>query len=271
MKIHSDERGAHIRLTRAEREYLRALPKGLEPRTGHRREALKQLVAEACATQKQAAEGVIGWFDETMDAGHWFSLNDIESGRAAMLLCQFNPNDGTLEQAQNSKNDVTNPRDLVHLLQRFEDLAKSDPKPRSLLGWLQISHAMKLRYHPWIDQYVGAKTLADSLNLDSAVTADTAPVEPPPAARAGLVVNKNRARARDILDPVIELAQAACSDPSDTAAVLVKLTEFALESVAPLLDATREGIRYTRNGEDKFLTRDALDKRLHPERRKKRR
>jgi len=83
-----------------------------------------------------------------------------------------------------------------------------------------------------------------------------------PTALAGLVVHKTRARPRDILDPVIEKALAKCSDPRDTAAVFVILSEFAVNGVPPLLDATPEGIRYTRDGKDAILTRDALNKRL---------
>ena len=83
-----------------------------------------------------------------------------------------------------------------------------------------------------------------------------------PTALTGLVVHKARARPRDILDPVIERALAACSDSRDTAAVFVMISEFAVNGVPPLLDATPEGIRYTRDGKDTILTRDALNKRL---------
>jgi hypothetical protein len=37
---------------------------------------------------------------------------------------------------------------------------------------------------------------------------------------------------------------------------------------APLLAATERGLKYTKRGNDAYLTRDALDKRLHPEKRK---
>ena len=85
---------------------------------------------------------------------------------------------------------------------------------------------------------------------------------PKPTSLTGLVVHKARARPRDILDPVIERALAACSDSRDTAAVFVMISEFAVNGVPPLLDATPEGIRYTRDGKDTILTRDALNKRL---------
>ncbi len=155
MQIHSDKNGAHIRLTLDEKTYLRRLAKGLEPRTGPRREALMRLVAEA-------AETVIGWFDGSMNAEDWFSLPVLEPERAAMLLCQFNPDDGTLEEAQSTTNNATGPRDLVRLLRRFEGLAKSEPQPRSLLQWLDAAQGLRLRYHPWIDQYLAARALVGS-------------------------------------------------------------------------------------------------------------
>ena len=160
MKIHSDEHGVHIRLTRVEKNHLRAVPTGLTPRTGHRRELLKQMVARECPSPAQAVERVIIWFDDSMSAGHWFSLSDVEPDRAAMLLCQHDPNSGTLEHAKQCTNDITGPQDLLRLQQRFEDLAKCKPQHRTLLQWLEFARRSKLRYHPWIDQYVEAAGLA---------------------------------------------------------------------------------------------------------------
>ena len=160
MKIHSDEHGVHIRLTWVEKNHLRAVPTGLTPRTGHRREVLKQMVANEWPSPKEAADGTIGWFDQTMGANHWFSLSDVEPDRAAMLLCQHDPNSETLEHAKQCTNDITGPQDLLRLQQRFEDLAKCKPQHRTLLQWLDFARRSKLRYHPWIDQYVEAAGLA---------------------------------------------------------------------------------------------------------------
>ena len=171
MKTDSDENGVHLRLTRAEKDLLRALPTGLSPRTGHRREALRQLVAQKWPGPKEAAEAAIGWFDETMSAAHWLSLQDISPDRAAMLLCQHDPNSETVEQARQNTNDATGPDEFVRLVQRFEDLAKCDPRHRSLLDWLQFARASQLRYHPWIDQYVEAA----GLDPDDPVAAQQGP------------------------------------------------------------------------------------------------
>lgn len=153
VKIHAGKSGRQILLTPGEWKCIKAFPKE------RRCEVLAHWIARAEQSPTEATAGLVGWYDETIAAGHWFSLNDVDAQRAAMLLCQFNPNDLLLEQAQRTTNDITGPRDLVRLLQRFEDLAKTDPKPRSLLQWLHTARMLKLRYHPWIDQYADAASL----------------------------------------------------------------------------------------------------------------
>lgn len=178
------------------------MPQGLEPRTGPRREALKQLLAQNFPSPIQAAEGFISFHDETLEAGHWFSLNDVGARRAAMLLCQFNPNSETLAQAQGKTNDVTGPGDLVRLLQRFEDLAKSEPQTRSLLQWLHVARQMGVRYHPWIDEYVEAAKLAQTGPQDprNQPTALGAEVQPDPADEAEQRIEDEQSALRERLN-----------------------------------------------------------------------
>lgn len=87
----------------------------------------------------------------------------------------------------------------------------------------------------------------------------------------GVVTHSTKPARRDTLDPVIEHAQGRCKDPQDTAQVWAQLQRLAQDEHAPLLAATHEGLKYTKNGDAAYFTRDALDKRLHPERRAKRR
>lgn len=113
------------------------------------------------STPEDAAAEHIGWCDYTLDARHWFSLFDLEPIKAAMLLCGYNPNKTQAAQlARLSTSDGLTPQGFLRLLQRFEDLAKSVPQPRSLLQWLGTARVMKLRYAPWIDQYAHAAGLA---------------------------------------------------------------------------------------------------------------
>ena len=99
----------------------------------------------------------------------------------------------------------------------------------------------------------------------------TAPVAVPKAVVAlnGVTKHSTKRRRRDSLDPVIELAQSKCIDPRDTAQVFAQMEVLAQAEYAPLLAATTDGLKYTKNGSDAYLKRDALDKRLHPERRQR--
>ena len=234
MKIHSDENGVHLRLTRVEKNYLRALPTGLTPRTGHRREALKQMVAQEWPGPKEAADAAIGWFDEAMSAAHWLSLKDVAPDRAAMLLCQHDPNTASLEQARQSTNDATGPDDFVQLVQRFEDVAKCEPQHRSLVQWLQFARASKLRYHPWIDLYVEAV----GLNVDdpAATVAGAAKAAEGQArqAPAGTINRIGKAgRSRDAIAGLIDRARAELGANASHQRVYALLESWARQAAPP--------------------------------------
>ncbi len=238
-------------------------------------------------TASEEAEELRVWWDVTMDADHWFSLADVEPVKAAMLLCRFNPNKETLSDAESNSTDQTVPGDFLKLRQRFEDLSRTEPRFRSLHDWLHAVKEMQTRYHSWIDEYVDAVALLNSTPPPAPATAATpntqaTPSPPAPSAAtnielapagAAAVVRHliNEAQRRDILDPVIELAQSKCHDPTDTAQVLAQLQVLAHEEHPPLLASTTDGIKHTKKGEPAYLTRDALNKRLHPEKRQKRR
>ena len=83
----------------------------------------------------------------------------------------------------------------------------------------------------------------------------------------GTLTHSTKTRGRDTLDPVIEFAQSKCVDRSDTAQVWAQMEVLAQSEHAPLLAATADGLKYTKNGGSTYFTRDALDKRLHPEKR----
>jgi hypothetical protein len=124
-------------------------------------------------TPEEEAGEHIGWCESQLDAHFWFSLSDLEPVKATMLLCGHNPNKVAAHLVSVRTNDGFTPQDYLRLLQRFEDLAKCEPQRRSLLQWHQFARASKLRYHPWIDEYVNAA----GLNVDDAVGAEqVAPV-----------------------------------------------------------------------------------------------
>lgn len=117
-----------------------------------------------------------GWYDATLEADHWSVLQDIKPVDAAMLLCQFNPNDTNFDDVVNTTNDQTGPRELIQLRQRFEELSKSEPKQRTLRNWHQAARAMGVRYHLWIDDYIEAAPGTESAqNAASAAPPDSKP------------------------------------------------------------------------------------------------
>jgi hypothetical protein len=115
------------------------------------------------------------------------------------------------------------------------------------------------------------------------VTVETSPLRLPIVAEPAVgapVIQRNMAsvpsqqhstktQRRDSITPVIELAQKGCRDPQDTAEVWAALQVLANNKHPPLLRTEDNGIAYLYGDGVKIFTRDALDKRLHPEKRGK--
>ena len=107
--------------------------------------------------------------------------------------------------------------------------------------------------------------------LQSTTTTQTAPapsvVQAPGQSMS--MGNSTKQPRNDILSPVIKLAQSKAADAHDTSAVWAQIQALADEEHPPLLASTKEGVKYKLNGETRYFTRDALYKRLHPEKRGK--
>jgi hypothetical protein len=118
-----------------------------------------------------AADGgaahTVGWEDATREASHWFSLADVAPWEAAMALSGHKPDGAKLEEAQTHSTDFGGPDVFKKLLRRFEDLAKREPQHRSLRQWLKFAQESKLRYHPWVDEYVEAAGLVATIQTPS--------------------------------------------------------------------------------------------------------
>jgi len=106
---------------------------------------------------KQVAEGIVAWYDTALDAMTWWGLGSITPHEAAMLLCHFNPQNGTLDPLEITT-DETTPDDFKRILRVFEDVARSQPQDRRLSQWHDIAHDRRLKYDPWIDAYRRAVT-----------------------------------------------------------------------------------------------------------------
>jgi hypothetical protein len=80
--------------------------------------------------------------------------------------------------------------------------------------------------------------------------------------------NPGQRSRRDLLTPLIEIAQQDCKDPYDTPTVWTKLLDMARERRAPLLGKTEEGLQWV-DGEDvpRYLSRKSLGERLRRQKR----
>ena len=89
-------------------------------------------------------------------------------------------------------------------------------------------------------------------------------------ASSRVLMHSTKSRRRDPIDTAIELAQAKCKNAKDTAEVWAQMQVLAQAEHPPLLAVTRKGLKYTRHGDEAaYFNRGALDKRLHPEKRRK--
>ncbi len=88
-----------------------------------------------------------------------------------------------------------------------------------------------------------------------------------PVANAPAQGNTTKTRRSDTITPVITLAQSKCADPNDTSQVWAQMQVLAQREQAPFLASTSEGLKYHKKGGDAYFTRNALDKRLHPNKR----
>lgn len=98
-----------------------------------------------------------------------------------------------------------------------------------------------------------------------------APVVEVPASeprRVATVTHTTKTPRSDSISPVIELAQSKCRDPKDTNQVWPQMQVLADSEQAPFIASTEKGLKYHKDGGNAYFTRNALDKRLHPEKRK---
>ena len=123
-----------------------------------------EIPSEDSSAQMSGAEGsqqmpaagdayFVGWCDETLNADCYFRLLDVSATDAALLLCEFNPAEHTVE-AGRLAGGVVGTHDPAKLILEFEDLARAVPKRRALVQWLQEARARGLPYNDWIDRYV---------------------------------------------------------------------------------------------------------------------
>lgn len=187
------------------------------------------------ANPEDEAAATIAWYDATLDAGHRFRLRDVQPAMAAMLLCQH----ATLEQARVTTTLCTCPADFNRLLERFEDLAKCEPMHRSLQHWLEIARNEKLRYDPWVDEYLNAVDVRGGARAAGLIPADIKPEH-------GNEASLQASQARDAEQSFEEtrLSQPVQRRAAQDQAILSKLRELSHDPRAlPMYKAGKPGVK----------------------------
>lgn len=116
----------------------------------------------------QVAQGIVAWYDMTLNVRTWWSLSSVTPREAAMLLCRLDPHDDTLSPLSVTT-DETSPDDFKRLLRVFEDVAHAQPRDRRLNEWHDIAHDRELKYHSWIVAYRQALTKSGHM-VDGAIS-----------------------------------------------------------------------------------------------------
>ncbi len=115
-------------------------------------------------TDKKKREHLIAEYDATMNAAMWFKRASVKPAEGAMLLWRLDPlerdwqgNAPDPERIFVDGNEAS-PGHYRALKRTFEDIAETDPKPRTLLNWREVAKREGLQYHEWIDEYVQAQS-----------------------------------------------------------------------------------------------------------------
>jgi len=149
-----------------------------------------------------------GWYDATMNAALWLKRVSVKPAEAAMLLWRLDPlerdwqgNAPDPERTYVDGNEAS-PGHYRALKRAFEDVAETDPKPRTLLDWRDVAKREGLRYHEWIDEYVQAQIEESPADAGSAVkvgAGTTAAIEEPETKNWILLIQAEAARRWKLL------------------------------------------------------------------------
>jgi hypothetical protein len=223
------------------------------------------------------SEGFDGWLDnEFLEVrrdgpapGVWLRVDDIER------MPQLHRSEKDTYLRQHPRHDLSVPvLPFPFALADFMALADSNCFRHSAARWPEDSDIERLssmnpRTAQLMMMLLGRAISVPTVPIVSPVPVSDVPMSSPaPTAPTGAMKHSTKDGRRDILDPVIDFAQIECRDPHDTAEVWAQLQRMADGEHGPLLASTTEGVKYSKNGRDAHLTRDALDKRLQRRRKK---
>lgn len=185
----------------------------------------------------------IGYYDSTHGKGHvqmWLEMSVVSPGDAALLFYRENPS--TFKGY-----DLGGPFSDMKML--FEDVAR-DGAVRNLRDWIAVARERN-RQAVCIDGWEACATVFTQYQPRNVKPASRHPAK----------------KRRDSIDPVIELVQTRCRNTQDTAEVWGQMVALADDRHPPFLMSSEKGLQYSKKGINAYFTRDALDKRLHPDKR----
>lgn len=146
------------------------------------------------ARRIEGPDGIVGWWDYTMDADFWWKQPSVSAQEAALLLCQLNPNHDNLTP-DGTQNGETGPQEYKKLLRTFEGLQLVQHAHRTLQQWIFLARSNGLKYHSWIDDYLlalddlksgqqgGALLPNEGADASGATPREGAPIELAPVQR----------------------------------------------------------------------------------------
>lgn len=180
-----------------------------------------------------------------IDWAYW--VGKMPSLTAAQATCLMYLLDPDQHKSLDTNNEVEQAAHKIKQLAEANGFGPASPRE-----WLDWADANTIKVHPGFRNEVRRS-----------------PVAPPSPAPPGAPAQKNSTKQprRNSITHVIELAQSKCRNPKDTDEVWAQMQVLAQDEHAPFLASTVKGLKYHKNGTDSYLTRDALNKRIHPDKR----
>ena len=204
----------------------------------------------------------VWWYEATMSASTWWSLNDVQPRDAATLLCRLDPQDPNNDpEAITTDGGVTTPQDFRRLALVFSDVAASQPMSRRLIDWLRLARSRGLKYHPWIDEFeeacqdhngwLIAPETAPQMNAPQTRSPETSPPVLAPGTPArdlpkqkNVTVHKLKFRKHP-LQSLVDAATKSAFDPEDIQSVFAAMRDIAATTKPPPVIEVVEGeIKY---------------------------
>lgn len=193
--------------------------------------------------QQRAAFDESIYNDTVIRWRYWVEqMPQLSAAEAARLMSALDPDLFKSLDHRPNKNDPTKRCEKAAVIQRLAE--RQGMQVATPTEWLAWAIQEEIKVHD------GFRLAVESL---------TAPVV--------TAQNKQKKLRRDSIDPVIELAQTRCRNPQDTAEVWGHMVVFADDRHTPFLMSNENGLQYSKKGINAHFTRDALDKRLHPDKR----